>query len=259
MPLHWWYEAEVDESDFQVLERLGRPYYTCPAAVGWNNFINHYERSMINIDKMISYGEEHDATGVLITDWGDFGHINHLSSSIPMYIYGALKAQGGDLSQDWYKDLMTKDYYELLIDAGNERTITFETLMKWYYDYFNDDDAYGNIQETIDQISIKDLEDSICNLRNCLERLDKVQIGPMSSLIVSIGELTNNLEGQLWMNRFFLYLKEPSKDTATQLINTIKAWFVIYSKIWNRYNRPSELFRVEETLNNICVYLEVQK
>ena len=72
IPLHWWYEKEVKEADFMVLEKTQLPYYTCPATTGWNHFINDYKRAYSNIGKMIDCGVKYSAAGVLVTDWGDF-------------------------------------------------------------------------------------------------------------------------------------------------------------------------------------------
>ena len=41
---------------------------------------------------MCGYAKKYHAIGILNTDWGDFGHINHPAYSIPGMIYGAVFA-----------------------------------------------------------------------------------------------------------------------------------------------------------------------
>lgn len=256
MPMHWWYEEDVSESDFLVLEKLERPYYTCPAAVGWNHFINHYERSMINIDKMLGYGKKHGAAGALITDWGDFGHINHLSSSVPMYVYGAIRAIDPDRDMtDWYIDLMPKAYYDLLVDAGNERLITFEFLMKWYYDHYNDDQAYGDIKAEVLSMPMSDLVKSEETINLLIKRLDNIGDIELHPLVVDKSTLRHNLEGAKWMVQFVMCLKDDESPYKSTLPQTLKEWYNTYEVIWQMYNRDSELYRFKEVLDNIAAYL----
>ena len=52
--------------------------------------MNRLDYSYQNISRMCSYGVKYKAAGVLNTDWGDYGHINHPSLSIPGMIYELL-------------------------------------------------------------------------------------------------------------------------------------------------------------------------
>lgn len=254
--LHWWYNSEVPKSDFEVLEHLGRPYYTCPSTAGWNHFISDYKRSMTNINKMLDYGYDYGAIGSLLTDWGDYGHVNHLSSSIPMMIYFAKKAMGQDVSDDqWMTAYINIDYFNLLKDAGNERLITFEFLMKWYYNHFNNDTNYGDYNLIICDMDLADLEDSLDNINTFLVRLNYIPTIGDCSLIPKKDEMQNNLEGAKWMVQFVIYLKtNRKKQMATELMNDIQTWFQTYKVIWRKNNLESELFRIEEVIKNIITF-----
>lgn len=264
IPLHWWYEVDVEESDFKTLYKLGRPFYTCPAAVGWNHFINHYDRSITNIDKMLGYGAQYGAVGGLITDWGDFGHINHLSTSIPMLVYGARRMQDMDDDMDgWNEGLLTDEYRDLLADIGNERLITFEETMKWYYEHFNGSKAYGDIRGELEALSFGTVEGSLDALESFRERLKKVKDEPQHVLMPKVSEVNNALDGMKWMLNLVTFIKvkdygQPSDRVveAEVLKESIAAWFKLFSEIWLRHNRPSELFRIEETIDNICEYID---
>ena len=42
-----------------------------------------------NIQKMASLAHQYQATGLLVTEWGDFGHLQDPESSMPGILYSA--------------------------------------------------------------------------------------------------------------------------------------------------------------------------
>jgi len=268
VPMHWWYESTVEEEDFIKFEELNCTYYTCPSTAGWNHFSNDYKRSIINMNQMIGYGKKHGAAGVLITDWGDFGHINHLSNSIPMLIYGAKKALNPKMiATDWYQELMSKAYYELMLDVGNERTITFEGLMKWYYEFFNNDCAYGSMVDEIKELTYEKMVISLENIDGYLNRLERIKEEPLCDLITSRKVFKNNLEGMKWMVLVFIYVKEhiyqcacsyegAYRMSSLELVDYLRNWYLVFHALWLENNRESECYRVGQVIENICNLIE---
>ncbi len=90
--LDWDYGAGLDHSKADVMERSGRTFYVCPGVTGWNRWINDYRNAYQNITRYAKLGKERGASGLLNTDWGDFGHINALGLSYPGLILGASAA-----------------------------------------------------------------------------------------------------------------------------------------------------------------------
>lgn len=71
------------------MAEAGIRQYLCPGVGGWNQWMNLIGDSYRNIVRMCGYARKYHAAGVLNTDWGDFGHINHPAHSVPGIIYGA--------------------------------------------------------------------------------------------------------------------------------------------------------------------------
>ncbi len=94
--LNWGYSPTQREYETQILAEAGVVQYVCPGACGWNTWINLLSNSYYNVKIMTGYAKKHGAVGMLNTDWGDFGHINHPVFSIPGMIYGAAFAWSGD-------------------------------------------------------------------------------------------------------------------------------------------------------------------
>ena len=90
--LNWMYEPDIDERKIEAIEARGYRQYVCPAVRAWSRFIPDYDGAWRNISAMTASGRHHHAEGVLITDWGDYGHINDPRLSLPGVCYGAQQA-----------------------------------------------------------------------------------------------------------------------------------------------------------------------
>ena len=94
--LNWQYEPDTDGSKVAALARSGATQIVCPAVWCWNALIPRIDDAWNNISRMAAYGHAHGAMGMLVTDWGDFGHVNDPRMSIPGMIIGAQQAWNPD-------------------------------------------------------------------------------------------------------------------------------------------------------------------
>ena len=88
--LEWGYEASHPFAEHLALLRgAGLAYYVCPGTSSWNSFAGRTHNAIENIAKAAREGKAADATGFLITDWGDHGHLQPLSVSYLGFLLGA--------------------------------------------------------------------------------------------------------------------------------------------------------------------------
>ena len=87
--LNWGYDADWPEDSTRKLSEAGARLYNCPGVSGWDQLVNQIRVSYENISRMCRYAHTYKAVGLLNTDWGDCGHINHPDFSLPGMIYGA--------------------------------------------------------------------------------------------------------------------------------------------------------------------------
>lgn len=87
--LNWGYDADWPEDSTRKLSEAGARLYNCPGVSGWDQLVNQIRVSYENISRMCQYALNYHAEGLLNTDWGDCGHINHPDFSLPGMIYGA--------------------------------------------------------------------------------------------------------------------------------------------------------------------------
>lgn len=101
--LDWHYEAQEQYPTIHTLTSLGRSAWVCPGTSSWNTPFPRVENALGNIRAFVREGLAAGATGMLLTDWGDFGHYQPLSLSWYPYLFGAAVAWSGpDLSLEHF-------------------------------------------------------------------------------------------------------------------------------------------------------------
>ncbi len=123
--LVWHYEAPTDpallpEEFFEMLGDFGitpetmrgfaeqvrpfaeadYPFWVCPGTSSWNSLIGRLDNARSNLLDAARAGRDFGAGGFLITDWGDSGHLQPFSVSLPPLAYGAAVAWCADSNQD---------------------------------------------------------------------------------------------------------------------------------------------------------------
>jgi len=93
--LDWWYEAECDYDRVKRFTERGVSFWVCPGTSSWNCLFPRVENSLRNIDGWADAARRHGAEGLLVTDWGDFGHYNLQGNSWFGYAWAAQQAWSG--------------------------------------------------------------------------------------------------------------------------------------------------------------------
>ena len=88
--LEWGYEADHPfEEHAPRFADSGLEFYVCPGTSSWNSLGGRVDNALGNLARAARVGFEQGAAGYLITDWGDFGHLQPLPVSYPGYLAGA--------------------------------------------------------------------------------------------------------------------------------------------------------------------------
>lgn len=109
--LDWWYEAEFDANRIERLRSEGFEVWVCPGTSSWNCLFPRVGNSCANIARWAHAGRRHDATGLLNTDWGDFGHYNALGVSLHAYAWGAQQAWSGDVDAPAFDRAFSRELF----------------------------------------------------------------------------------------------------------------------------------------------------
>ncbi len=88
--LEWGYEAGHPFADHgRRFAASGLDFYVCPGTSSWNSLGGRVPNALSNLAEAARHGRENGASGYLITDWGDFGHLQPLPISWPGLLAGA--------------------------------------------------------------------------------------------------------------------------------------------------------------------------
>ena len=89
--LSWEYGNDFSRQskETQFLQKLKRPFYVCPGTSNWRTFLPAMRVAEKNIMGSALLGIKRGARGLLITDWGDYGHVSPLGLSLPGLLLGA--------------------------------------------------------------------------------------------------------------------------------------------------------------------------
>lgn len=104
--LNWQYDPEATDEKIQLVAKAGAKQIVCPAVWGWNALLPRIDDAWNNIARIARYGVDCGAEGMLVTDWGDFGHVNDPRMAVPGMIFGAQYAwnPAGDTAESIVKD-----------------------------------------------------------------------------------------------------------------------------------------------------------
>ncbi len=99
--LEWGYEARHPfEQRAAVLEGLGRPFCLCPGTSTWHSVTGITDNMLANVRQAAAAAHAHGALGLLLTDWGDDGHLQYWPFSWgAIVLAGALAWNGADLTE----------------------------------------------------------------------------------------------------------------------------------------------------------------
>lgn len=90
LALEWGYEAEHPFAEnLARLRAAGLEFYVCPGTSSWNSLAGRTHNAILNLAAAARAGKAAGASGVLVTDWGDNGHLQPLSVSYLGLLLGA--------------------------------------------------------------------------------------------------------------------------------------------------------------------------
>lgn len=175
--LNWQYDPEATDEKIQLVAKAGAKQIVCPAVWGWNALLPRIDDAWNNIARIARYGIDCGAEGMLVTDWGDFGHVNDPRMAVPGMIFGAQYAwnPAGDSSGDTAEnDLLARVsrveygdcsalFVALLRSASAQAVFTWRELVE----YLELDDGAGNCNTDVAQ-TIPCLTERLANPENAL-------------------------------------------------------------------------------------------
>lgn len=122
--LEWGYEADHPFDAHGAMFSASKiPFCVCPGTSTWNSLGGRTDNMQANILSAAENGLKHNACGLIVCDWGDWGHWQPLSLSFPGFAYAA--GVSWNLAANRDVDLAavcdahgTEGYGKLLLEIG---------------------------------------------------------------------------------------------------------------------------------------------
>lgn len=88
--LVWGYDATYPfDKNLVEFQKSKLDFYVCPGTSSWRSEIGRNQNAFINLKNAAVEGQKYGAKGYLITDWGDYGHLQPKSVSYPSLLLGS--------------------------------------------------------------------------------------------------------------------------------------------------------------------------
>ena len=259
--LNWGYDKEQSDESTRKLAEAGAVQYSCPGVSGWNQFVNRLDVAYENIRRMCTYARQYHTEGVLTTDWGDYGHVNHPDFGIPGRIYGAAFSWNGKIP-DFEEMNRRISIVEFQDRSGELVSVLAEIADSQIFDwgqavYYKEKgvDARAQREFTAVAAGMADVEEALRKLADIGDRIRRMMPGLPARTNAILHACLVAIQGaELFQKIGAVIVARVSQSEPAVAVDGIKLaaeleeWFMFYKEVWRSVSRESELYRIEEVV-----------
>lgn len=275
-----WDYSDLSKSYAETLSQMGRSFYVCPGTNGWNRWFPDIETAHSNITRFARHGLAHGAAGLLNTDWGDCGHINCLSLSYHGLILGAAASWNSRSSilestpfDAAFSRLELGDSSAKLASLLRQASSTCKTawmILTFHLQPRSSDfpDAWFDPVSELPNGIFKHPASAHEEALETLERLAG-EIEPLLETItpadpLAVDEIRVGLLGMRVMEELYLLCYHRAKRLHTgkipspkEVADRLRDLDTQLSHVWHLRNKPSEYYRIRQTLLSCAVEMDL--
>lgn len=256
--LNWGYDPKQDERVTKIFADAGAVQYVCPGVQGWNQFINPLKCAYDNISRMSGYALKYHAAGLLNTDWGDLGHVNHPEFSTAGMIYGAAFSWNGQIPE--FEDinrLISRMEYgdssETFLSVVTE--LPARSVFTWFEVVCFKEAAEKRFSDkpwapVLEDISFEKVKKANEKLEEDIARIYRILSGARAEKRGLYKAYLIAAEGmKLWNDVGVMVAcgaKENRTSEAGALAVRLEYWFRDYRQLWLSVSKESELDKIGE-------------
>lgn len=281
---NWDYSANVNENNIKLIKSQNRDQYVCPGTQSWNRLIPDFDSAISNISKTCEYGHKNHVLGFLLTDWGDYGHINDPILSLPYVIISSEYAwKSNNIAK---KDLINKvsnvfanrtnsNLLNIIKQASHAQAFSWSDAVQFKeLEYNNENIANEDVLFSLGYTKNTSLEQarrrflnereaqilnakeynrtlsecskSIYDINACSENINCENI---NKDFISTSIL--NIQGQQLLNQLGLYILNQrfTLAEAKSFKTNLNEWFTQYQNRWESIGKTADLYRIREVLD----------
>lgn len=258
--LTWGYAPKQREHECRLMAEAGARQYLCPGVGGWNQWMNLIGDSYDNIVRMCGYGRKYHAEGILNTDWGDCGHINHPEYSVPGLIYGAAfswNPEGIDFDEI-NRQISRLEFHDssgrivgLMAEMPKHSLFNWWDAVIFYENYALHHAPEGELLPARlgDETACRDAAGALGRISRDMKKvmvsIDSGQKELMEALLITVDaiEIWNEVGAVAWKRENRAAVKQ---EDAAALAGRLENWFMFYKKLWRTVSREGDLHHISE-------------
>lgn len=243
--IDWGYNKAYDfVNHAKMLEELKVKYLLAPGTSTWSSITGRFIDMKETIENSTCSSKKYHGLGILLTDWGDMGHLQYLPSSYLGFIYGAMLSWSSGTIEDAEKYLAIilndetlakvivelSHYHELEGEYRDYGTRLFASIMWAEHGRRQDDKvnfflnrmksniiSYEAVQKLHD-LFIQE-KNELQNAKECLEK-DEIKIAIL--LLETLLDINERLHS--YLDNCIVNFDEPIKNLEKYLENHKKLW-----------------------------------
>lgn len=243
--IDWGYNKAYDfVNHAKMLEELKVKYLLAPGTSTWSSITGRFIDMKETIENSTCSSKKYHGLGVLLTDWGDMGHLQYLPSSYLGFIYGAMLSWSSGTIEDAEKYLAIilndetlakvivelSHYHELEGEYRDYGTRLFASIMWAEHGRRQDDKVNFFLNRMKSNIisyeAVQKLHDLFIQeknkLQNAKECLEKDEIKNAILLLETLLDINERLHS--YLDNCIVNFDEPIKNLEKYLENHKKLW-----------------------------------
>jgi hypothetical protein len=256
--LNWGYGPDVKDGSTEKFAREGVTYCVCPGITGWSRFASNINDATVNIQKMVSFGKQYGALGVLNTNWGDCGNVNFFSGALHGIAFGAAHSWNNGTQLDnqtfdtTFSSIQWGGKYQriggLLRVLGSCTWYHFGNMYGWVMNL----SSMWNKEADVEKIDMGKLVDSYLNAGKIQQEFVQMRDGAVQRDIQDdLDEFIWSATAVQWTCALLIFKKVMTFEqissemiTKTDLISNAFGLIQDFKKLWRRKNKESEMAEV---------------
>lgn len=234
--LNWGYEKNPAEEQYRKLYESGRKQILCPATSAWLGFSDDVQIEEGNIMTLASYAYKFGAEGMLITNWGDFGHLSSITMSLYGLILGAAVSWNKETTacKKFRQEVSMRVFGNTEMVDLNEKISEIKPILNWSkavicgkeYKYFE----------------LEDYQAAVKTLHEIKAHVEKLEF--YSDIVRR--EAIAAIEGYLLIAQICAKI-DGHKEIRSGI--NCKEWCEEYTRLWLERNKHGELDEVIHVIN----------
>ena len=246
--LEWGYEADHPfEKDARLFAEAQVPFYVCPGTSSWNSILGRVANALANIENAAQNGLKNGAAGLLVTDWGDNGHLQYQPISYPGFAAAAQYAwnASGSTQMDLAAALSLHAFEDrnlvmgpVILDLGNAYQamhVPMENASPLFHPLVHPLDAAPP-----DGTTCEGVEAASGAIAEALAKIGQAQMDTRDAQTAT-DELQNGASMLLLACSLYRYKLEAGAEDAGTLASRLRAILGEHRRLWMQRNRPGGL------------------